>query len=356
MKLPAGTRGFRHLDAATADAYIVTSGGRSIPAHSCILASASPVLERLLERGRPGSSGTPIQILGAPCDAVVDFVDFLYSGADALPEVEEAAARHGVQLLVLAHAYRVGWLKRRFEEVMGRRVRPEDSVDVMKVAKLCDSPELFQRCLAVAEKDFAVFQRTEGWRFVQSHDRQLELEVLRFLHDAEQRKRRWRREKADQEIFAQLSEAMDCLQHICTEGCTEVGPHGVEPSRSRGPCISISFRTCAALQLLIRHFATCGKKLSRGGFGGSGCTHCRRMWQLFRLHSSLCERDDGCKVPLCKQFRLRPGGRHGKGKEDDATWRLLVRKVAAARVMSSLAARKTPEELGRAWERYRRTK
>lgn len=351
MRIPAISDEFRPFHEAAADVYVVTSGGHCIPAHSRVLASASPVLERILiRRCKKERSGQAIQILGAPCEAVLDFLRFLYTGDGGRPlEAAAAMERHGEQLLALAHAYRVGWLKRRGEVALCGRVVPADAVDTMKLARLCDAPRLFRRCLAVAAKDFGAVQRSEGWRFVQSHDPQLELEVLQFMEEREQRRRRWRRERADQEVFRQLSEAMDCLEHICTEGCTVVGPYdGEPPSRSRGPCTS--FRTCEALQLLIRHFAACDKKLA----GGGGCIQCKRMWQLFRLHSSLCDRPN-CKVPLCRKFKIREP-EEGKVKGDDALWRLLVKKVTVARVMAALDGRKTPEELPKAWERFRRRK
>ncbi|MFS8024118.1 putative histone acetyltransferase transcription factor and/or regulators TAZ family [Helianthus anomalus] len=51
---------------------------------------------------------------------------------------------------------------------------------------------------------------------------------------------------------------MDCLYHICTEGC---------------------------------------KKRVNGG-----CVRCKRMWQLFNLHSSICDQspDASCEIPLCR--------------------------------------------------------
>ncbi|KAJ0579766.1 putative chromatin remodeling & transcription regulator BTB-POZ family [Helianthus annuus] len=57
--------------------YIVTSGGRRIPAHAKILASASPVLESIIDQKRRRSEKT-IPINGVPCDAVEVFVSFLY--------------------------------------------------------------------------------------------------------------------------------------------------------------------------------------------------------------------------------------------------------------------------------------
>ncbi|XP_038976677.1 BTB/POZ and TAZ domain-containing protein 1-like [Phoenix dactylifera] len=273
-----------------ADVQIVTSGGRSIPAHSAILASASPVLEKMLYRCRISwNSQRIIRILGVPCDAVLALVQFFYSSREG----EEAMEKYGMHLLVLSHAYQVKRLKRWCEEGVAARLRAEVVVDVLKLAKLCDAPWLYQRCMRLVAKDFAAVTQSEGWRFIQKHDPLLELEILQFLQDADQRKKRWMREKRDQEMYQLLSEAVECLQHICSDGCTVVGPHdGKPPSRSKGPC---KFHTCGGLQFLICHFATCSRKLSPGG-----CTHCKRMWQLLQLHSSICDQSNSCKVPLCK--------------------------------------------------------
>lgn len=97
----------------------------------------------------------------------------------------------------------------------------------------------------------------------------------------------------------QLSEAMECIEHICTQGCTLVGPSNVvdnnksmEPEKSK-PCKA--FSTCYGLQLLIRHFAVCKRRSN-----DKCCLRCKRMLQLFRLHSSVCDQPDSCRVPLCR--------------------------------------------------------
>lgn len=117
-----------------------------------------------------------------------------------------------------------------------------------------------------------------------------------------QRKRKSRRHREEQGLYAQLSEAMECLEHICTEGCTDVGPYHVEVNDGeKRPCSR--FTTCHGLQLLIRHFATCKRRVK------GGCWRCKRMWQLFRLHSYICDQqtdDDSCKVPLCRSVQNPP--------------------------------------------------
>lgn len=133
----------------------------------------------------------------------------------------------------------------------------------------------------------------------------------------------------EQKVYFQLSEAMECLHHICTEGCTDVGPCEVTKPKKALSCPNHT--TCHALQNLLRHLASC--RINR-----AACPQCRRIWDLLRLHSLTCQLTDHCKVPLCMQFRLRM--QMGQGKGGDGKWRALAKKVLSVKVMSSLAKRK----------------
>lgn len=127
--------------------------------------------------------------------------------------------------------------------------------------------------------------------------------VICFLDDdLMQRKKRRRRHKKEQNLYMQLSEAMECIEHICTQGCTLVGPTNiVDDNKSStvpfgaksNPCKA--FSTCYGLQLSIRHFAVCKKRSNE-----KGCLRCKRMLQLLRLHSSICDQPESCRVPLCR--------------------------------------------------------
>ncbi|CAD6228602.1 unnamed protein product [Miscanthus lutarioriparius] len=323
--------------AAAADVDVVTTGGRRrIPAHSSVLASASPVLGSILERrlqkdresGKPGRS--VIRIRGVTDDAAAAFVRFLYAGrcGDGGEEEEDDMEKHAVQVLVLAHAYQVPWLKRACEGAIGARLTADSVVDVLQLADLCDAPRLHLRCARLLAKEFAAVERTEAWRFLQENDPWQELHVLERLHEADMRRRKWRRKREEQRVYVELSEAMDCLDHICTEGCTEVGPAGRAPAPA--PCAR--YATCRGLQLLIRHFSQCHRK---------SCARCQRMWQLLRLHSALCDRPDRCDTPLCMRFKQKEQEKAAaKAGDDGDKWGLLVKKVKAARVFSSLANRK----------------
>lgn len=125
----------------------------------------------------------------------------------------------------------------------------------------------------------------------------LEVTVINsvLFRDVVQRKKKTRRHRQEQSLYMQLSDAMDCLEHICSEGCTSVGPYDMDPEKHKGPCSK--FSTCQGIQLLIRHFGACKKRVN------GGCSRCTRMWQLFRLHSSICDQPDECRVPLCRYMK-----------------------------------------------------
>ncbi|XP_042497269.1 BTB/POZ and TAZ domain-containing protein 1-like isoform X2 [Macadamia integrifolia] len=233
--------------------------------------------------------------------------------------------KYGIHLLTLSHVFSIRQLKLRCSRGLATRLTTDNVVDVLQLARLCDAPDLYLKCMKLVSKHLKTVEKTEAWKFLQDHDSWLELEILQFLDEAELRQKHRSREREAQTLYLQLSEAMECLEHICTDGCTSVGPNDKEPSKSKGPCQK--FSTCQGLQFLIRHFATCSRRV-RGG-----CTRCLRMSQLFRLHSSICDQPDTCKVPLCR--KIQPKTQLEK-KGDDARWKLLVRKVLAAKVISSL--------------------
>ncbi|KAI5329666.1 hypothetical protein L3X38_029063 [Prunus dulcis] len=316
------------------DVHIVTCDALRIPAHSSILASVSPVLENIIDRPRKHrSSERVIPITGVPNDAVLAFLRFLYSSRCT----EEHMEKYGIHLLALSHVYLVPQLKHRCIKELGQRLTIENVVDVLQLAKMCDAADLYLKCLKLVANHFKAVENTEGWKFLQDHDPWLELDILQFIDETASRKKKTRKVREEQRLYLQLSEAMECLEHICKEGCTSVGPYDMEPGHNRGPCSK--FSTCQGLQLLIQHFATCKRRVN------GGCLRCKRMWQLLRLHSSMCDQPDSCRVPLCRQFKLKM---QQEKKKDDARWKLLVRKVVSAKTISSLSLpkRKREEELG----------
>uniref|UniRef100_A0A368UI42 BTB domain-containing protein n=1 Tax=Glycine max TaxID=3847 RepID=A0A368UI42_SOYBN len=203
------------------DVFIRTSHGTRIPAHAGILASMSPVFDNFIDRPRKHrSSERIIQIHGVPCDAVTAFVGFLYSSRCT----EEEMDKYGMHLLALSHVYMVPQLKQRCIKGLTHRLTTENVVDVLQLARLCDAPDLHLRCMKLLANNFKAVEATEGWKFLVKHDPWLELDILRFIDEHETRKKKSRKYRMEQGLYAELSEAMECLEHICYDGCTHVGP------------------------------------------------------------------------------------------------------------------------------------
>ncbi|XP_026411190.1 BTB/POZ and TAZ domain-containing protein 1-like [Papaver somniferum] len=297
---------------------------------SVLQGSSSKVLEKILDQpsGKHHNSVRVIPILGVPCDAVIAFVQFLYSSRCTEEEIDN----YGIHLLALSHVFDVQKLKQRCTKGLSTRLMVENVVDVLQLARLCDAPDLYLKCMRFLSKEFKAVKRTEGWKFLRANDAVLELEILQFLDEIESRNKKRSRSKEEQAIYLELSEAMECLKHICTEGCTNVGLYDRElpPTKKTGACEKYS--TCQGLQGLIKHFAMCKKRMN------GGCCRCKRMGQLLKLHASICDQDDHCcKVPFCRQFKLK---NQLERKADDGRWRLLVKKVVCAKTVSSLSSPK----------------
>ncbi|KAI4303811.1 hypothetical protein MLD38_039402 [Melastoma candidum] len=299
------------------DILILTSAGTRIPAHTGVLASVSPVLDRLIFRR---SLQKLVPILGVPCEAVLAFVKFIYSSG------EEHMEKYVIHLLTLGHVYMIPDLKRRCIEELAPSLTAENVIDVLQLSRLCNAPDLYLRCMKLVHRCMDEVEGSEGWRFLQLHDPWLELEILRFIDEEESRKTRSRRHREEQHIYLQLCEAMECLEHMCTLGCMTVGPKEEEhPTTTTGEdrkkqCSS--YATCQGMHHLIRHFVNCARR-SKGG-----CIGCKRMGQLLRLHSEICDQSGSCKIPLCRQFKWKA---KVERRKDEVQWKMLGRKVLSAK-------------------------
>lgn len=61
----------------------------------------------------------------------------------------------------------------------------ENVVDVLQLARMCDAPNLYLKCMKLVANNFKAVEKTEGWKFLQDHDPWLELEILHFMGEAE---------------------------------------------------------------------------------------------------------------------------------------------------------------------------
>ncbi|KAG6484508.1 BTB/POZ and TAZ domain-containing protein 4-like [Zingiber officinale] len=308
-------------DGYRADVSVYTNDG-IVPAHASILGIVSPVLKSMLRQSKRRGRRA-ISVRGVPHRAVLVFLRFLYTSSYEQEEMDQFV----LHLLVLAHVFMIPSLKEECAKQLEQGLlTAENAVDALQLARLCDAPRLSLLCQRLIVKNFKQVSASGGWKVMRESDHKLANELLDSVKAADTRKSETLRILEERKIYQQLDEAMDALVHICTDGCRTIGPHGKVLRQNAEPCI---FPACRGLEALVRHFAGCKNRVL------GGCTHCKRMWQLLELHSRLCFLGDGCKVPLCRNFKEKL--KH-QSKKDELKWKLLVNKVIEVRSFSGTQA------------------
>ena len=98
---------------------------------------------------------------------------------------DEEMEAYGIHLLALSHVYLVPQLKQRCTKGLADRLTNDNVVDVLQLARLCDAPDLYIKCMRLISDHFKTVEKTEGWKFLQDHDPHLELEILQFMEESE---------------------------------------------------------------------------------------------------------------------------------------------------------------------------
>lgn len=301
-----------------ADVFFITESEETIAAHSNVLSIASDVLHDLLEQSRPMKGKRYIRISVVPRGAMYAFIRFLYSSCYE----EEEMKKFVLHLLVLSHSYQVPSLKGVCIQYLEQGwLNNENVVDILQLARICDSSRLFFICVRMIIREFKTVASTEGWKVMRSVDPALEQELLEAVVEADSRKEERLRKREEKKVYSQLHEALEALLHICKEGCRTIGPRDKTLKANQFTC---RFPACKGVEMLVRHFFSCKARVP------GGCAQCKRMWQLLELHSCVCSEPDSCKVPLCRQFNEK---RRRRSKKEEARWKLLVSKVMAAKGM-----------------------
>lgn len=296
-----------------ADVKIRTDHGRGfIYGHANVLGIASPVMRGMLKQAKGHGRQRSISIQGVPHNVVRVFIRFLYSSCYEKEEMDEFV----LHLLVLSHVFVVPELKKICMQKLEKGfLTSQNVVDIFQLALLCDAPRLSLICHRMIVSNFQEISNTEGWKAMKQSHPVLEKEILDSMIDEYNRQKERIRKRKERKIYLQLYEAMEALVHICRDGCKTIGPHDKDFRENQAPC---NYSACKGLELLVRHFAGCKLRIP------GGCIHCKRMWQLLELHSRLCADSDLCRVPLCKNFKVRI---KRQSKKDEIKWRILVKKI-----------------------------
>uniref|UniRef100_A0A1D1YW41 BTB/POZ and TAZ domain-containing protein 3 n=1 Tax=Anthurium amnicola TaxID=1678845 RepID=A0A1D1YW41_9ARAE len=271
-----------------ADVHFLTDEKEIILAHSCVLNTASPVLRNLLNQAKIKGGFHCIKIPGVPSVAVSAFVRFLYSSCYE----QNVMRKYILHLLVLSHTFSVPPLKQVcINQLEKALLTTENVIDVLQLARECDAPRLSLFCIRQVVMEFKKVSASEGWKVMRQSNPSLEQELLECLVEADTITQEKVNKKEEKKMYLQLYEAMEALLHICKDGCRTIGPRDKMP---KGNQVTCNFPACKGLESLVRHFSACKTRVP------GGCTHCKRTWQLFELHSRMCDEPDFCKVPLCR--------------------------------------------------------
>uniref|UniRef100_A0A0D9V8W2 TAZ-type domain-containing protein n=1 Tax=Leersia perrieri TaxID=77586 RepID=A0A0D9V8W2_9ORYZ len=206
---------------------------------------------------------------------------------------------------------------------------PENVVDILQLARLCDAPRLSLVCTRMIIGDFKIITQTEGWRVMRQANPSLEQELLESLVEEDAKRQERARRLDEYKVYLQLHEAMEALVHICRDGCKTIGPRDQTLKSSQAIC---RFPACKGIELLLRHFSACKMRVP------GGCASCKRIWQLLELHSRMCSTPEICHVPLCRHFKEKM---QYLSRKEEAKWNLLVSKVLESKgTISSISARR----------------
>lgn len=307
-----------------ADVHVLTDDKGVILAHSNVLGVTSSVIRRILDGMKVQGGFKCIEIHGVPSEAAHAFIRFLYSSCYDPEDMK----RFVLHLLVLSHSFVIPSLKRTCVSQLERGLLTTDNVvDVLQLARQCDAPRLSITCTRMIIKEFRTISVSEGWKVMKHANPCLEQELLESLVEADSRRQEKLKKMEEKKVYLQLYEAMKALVHICRDGCRTIGPRDKMLNESQGTC---NYSACKVLESLLRHFSGCKARVP------GGCKHCKRVWQLLDLHSRMCAEPDLCMVPLCRHFKDKV--KHQNKKEENK-WKLLVRKVMAAKgTISSISA------------------
>ncbi|KAL5651753.1 hypothetical protein ACJX0J_037211, partial [Zea mays] len=93
--------------------------------------------------------------------------------------VGEQMKEHALHLLVLSHVFSVPSLKTVCVDQLQRGfLAPDNVVDMLQLARLCDAPCLALTCVRMVIGDFKTISLTDGWKVMRRANPSMEQELL----------------------------------------------------------------------------------------------------------------------------------------------------------------------------------
>ena len=94
--------------------------------------------------------------------------------------------KHVLHLLVLSHVFSVSSMKTVcIDQIERNFLAPDNVVDILQLAGLCDAPRLSLVCTRMIVGDFKTVSLTDGWKVMRRVNPSMEQELLESLVEAD---------------------------------------------------------------------------------------------------------------------------------------------------------------------------
>ncbi|AQK79733.1 BTB/POZ and TAZ domain-containing protein 3 [Zea mays] len=122
---------------------------------------------------------------------------------------------HALHLLVLSHVFSVPSLKTVCVDQLERGfLAPDNVVDMLQLARLCDAPRLALACVRMVIEDFKTISLTDGWKVMRRANPSMEQELLESLVEADTRRQERAKKMEETKVYLQLYEAMEVTPNL----------------------------------------------------------------------------------------------------------------------------------------------
>eukprot|EP00092_Neocalanus_flemingeri_P007405 GFUD01007997.1.p1 GENE.GFUD01007997.1~~GFUD01007997.1.p1 ORF type:complete len:375 (-),score=92.45 GFUD01007997.1:75-1199(-) len=158
------------------DFTLISNDGKVFPCHKIILASRSPVMQRMMESGMIETKKQQLEIKNYDSDIVDVILDFMYKGdiqRDTLKSIAE-------QIFMAANFFQMTTLKTLTELALIEQMNTKNMLQRFLMADMHDAKELRLASKNLIIENSEALLKDEDWklRIYESHDEKLIYEIL----------------------------------------------------------------------------------------------------------------------------------------------------------------------------------
>eukprot|EP00092_Neocalanus_flemingeri_P027545 GFUD01029885.1.p1 GENE.GFUD01029885.1~~GFUD01029885.1.p1 ORF type:complete len:418 (-),score=106.40 GFUD01029885.1:57-1286(-) len=158
------------------DFTLISKDRKSFPCHKVVLASRSPVLQKMLNSGMKESKNQKLEVKHYDSELLVVLLEFMYKGVIH----EETLKSSAEKIFKAAHFYEMATLKQITEMALIEQMDTENMLQRFLMADMHDAKELRQASKNLIIENSEALVKNKDWKktITTSHDEQLVYEIL----------------------------------------------------------------------------------------------------------------------------------------------------------------------------------